>query len=93
MHNRGVIAKTYAAGEVILEASFDGPAFSVSGTTVLASLGIEFATSLKQGQYTTLPQSGTMAIVFIKDQVGDIPYCGLKNQKSKSPPHSKFEIL
>ena len=57
------IAKTNAAGEVILEASFDEPAFSVPGTTVLASLGIEFAVSMKQGQYTTLPQSGTMAIV------------------------------
>ena len=57
------IAKTNAAGEVILEASFDEPAFSVPGTTVLVSLGIEFAVSMKQGQYTTLPQSGTMAIV------------------------------
>jgi len=57
------IAKTNAAGEVILVASFDEPAFSVPGTTVLVSLGIEFAVSMKQGQYTTLPQSGTMAIV------------------------------
>ena len=57
------IAKTNAAGEVILEASFDEPAFSVPGTTVLVSLGVEFAVSMKQGQYTTLPQSGTMAIV------------------------------
>jgi len=57
------IAKTNAAGEVVLEASFDEPAFSVPGTTVLASLGIEFAVSMKQGQFTTLPQSGTMAIV------------------------------
>ena len=57
------IAKTNEAGEVILEASFDDPAFSIPGTTVIVSMGIEFAVSMKQGQYTTLPQSGTMAIV------------------------------
>ena len=57
------IAKTNATGEVILEATFDEPAFSVPGTTVLVSMGIEFAVSMKQGQYSTLPQSGTMAIV------------------------------
>jgi hypothetical protein len=57
------IVKTNAAGDVILEASFDEPAFSVPGTTVLVSLGIQFAVSMKQGQYTTLPQSGTMNIV------------------------------
>jgi len=57
------IAKTNEAGEVILEASFDEPAFSIPGTTVIVSMGIEFAVSMKQGQYTTLPQSGTMAIV------------------------------
>lgn len=57
------IARTNAAGEVILEAAFDEPAFYVPGTTVLASLGIEFATSMKYGQPYVLPQSGTMAIV------------------------------
>jgi len=57
------IAKTNASREVILEASFDEPAFSVPGITVLVSMGIEFAVSMKQGQYTTLSQSGTMAIV------------------------------
>jgi hypothetical protein len=57
------IAKTDASGEIVLEASFDEPAFSVPGTTVLVSMGIEFATSMKQGQPYVLPQSGTMAIV------------------------------
>lgn len=49
--------------DVNLTASFDEPAFTCPGTTVIAAMGVEFATSAFNDQPYVMPHCGSMAIV------------------------------
>ena len=49
--------------DVLLKASFEQPAFTSAGTSVIVATGVEFATSVFMGQPYVTPRSGSMAIV------------------------------
>lgn len=49
--------------DVALEASFDLPPFSLSGTSMIVAMGVEIATSSTNGVPNPPTKSGTMAIV------------------------------
>jgi hypothetical protein len=49
--------------EVNLEASFEAPAFSTPGTTVIVAMGVEISLNAFSGQAYVTPRNGTAAIV------------------------------
>jgi hypothetical protein len=49
--------------DIQLEASFEQPAFSSPGTTLIVAMGVEFSTSAIKGQPYPIPGSGSIAIV------------------------------
>jgi len=49
--------------DVHLEASFEQPAFTSAGTSVIVAMGVEFSTSAAMGQPYVTPGSGSVAIV------------------------------
>jgi len=52
--------------EVNLEASFDQPAFTLPGTTVITAMGVEYSTELFLGRPYVKSRSGSMAGLEIK---------------------------
>ncbi len=49
--------------DILLEASFDEPALSEPGTTVIVALGIEMATGITDGSAYIAPGNGTVGII------------------------------
>jgi len=49
--------------DALLQASFEQPALTSTGTVVVVALGVELSTSLQQGQPHAAPRSGSMGII------------------------------
>jgi hypothetical protein len=49
--------------DVLLQTTFEQPAFPGSGKVVVVALGVELSTSIQQGQPYAAPQSGSMGII------------------------------